>query len=160
MNWLITKTRKNAPDTVPDAQCRGRSRFQRFIFPRQWTVHKVTLSVLRCRENSMCSMEMFTGQHTPYTFPIITEQCNGYSLSGNTSRFSQRLIQKGFFALFPRDIKGNRIDDDDGLALLVGISHGIPGTAGASIPYCENIIGVIDHVPISLVHAVRRVLPL
>lgn len=32
MNWLITKTRKNAPDTVPDAQCRGRSRFQRFIF--------------------------------------------------------------------------------------------------------------------------------
>ena len=83
-----------------------------------------------------------------------------YSLSGNTSRFSQRLIQKGFFALFPRDIKGSWIDDDDGLALFVSISHGIPGTAGASIPYCENIIGVIDHVPISLVHAVRCVLPL
>ena len=33
----------------------------------------------------------------------------------------------------------------------MGISHGVPGTAGASIPYCENIIGVIDHVPISLV---------
>ena len=66
----------------------------------------------------------------------------------------------GFFALIPRDIKGIRIDDDDGLALFVSISHGIPGTAGASIPYCENIIGVIDHVPISLVHAVRRVLPL
>lgn len=27
-----------------------------------------------------------------YTFPIITERCNVYSLSGNTSRFSQRLI--------------------------------------------------------------------
>ena len=39
--------------------------------------------------------------HTPYTFPIITEQCNEYSLSGNTSRFSQRLIQKGFFCLIP-----------------------------------------------------------
>ena len=83
-----------------------------------------------------------------------------YSLSGNTSRFSQLLIQEWDFALFPRDIKGNRIDDDDGLALFVSISHGIPGTAGASIPYCENIIGVIYHVPISLVHAVRRVLPL
>ncbi len=119
MNWLITKTRKNAPDTVPDAQCRGRSRFQRFNFSRQWTVHKVTLSVLRFRENSMCSMEMFTGQHTPYTFPIITEQCNVYSLSGNTSRFSQLLIQEwDFFALFPRDIKGNRIDNDDRFALL------------------------------------------
>ena len=68
-----------------------------------------------------------------------------YSLSGNTSRFSQLLIQEWDFALFPRDIKGNRIDDDDGLALFVSISHGIPGTAGASIPYCENIIGVIDH---------------
>ena len=28
----------------------------------------------------------------------------------------------------------------------MSISHGIPGTAGASIPYCENIIGVIYHV--------------
>ena len=42
------------------------------FFSRQGTVHKVTLSVLRSRENSMCSVEMFTG-HTPYTFPIITE---------------------------------------------------------------------------------------
>ena len=64
------------------------------------------------------------------------------------------------FALFLCDIKGNRIDNDDRFALFVGISQGVPGTAGASIPYCENIIGVIDHVPISLVHAVRRVLPL
>lgn len=43
------------------------------FFSRQGTVHKVTLSVLRSCENSMCSVEMFTGQHTPYTFPIITE---------------------------------------------------------------------------------------
>ena len=83
-----------------------------------------------------------------------------YSLSGNTLRFSQCLIQKGFFALFPRDIKGIRIDDDDGLALFVSISHGVPGTAGASIPYCENIIGVIYHIPISLVHAIRRIVAL
>ena len=40
-----------------------------------------------------------------------------------------------FFALFPRDIKGSRIDNDDRSTLFVGISHGIPGTAGASIPY-------------------------
>ena len=130
------------------------------IFSRQGTVHKVALFILRSRENSVHSVEKLTGQHTPYTFPIITEQCNGYSLSGNASRFSQRLIQKGGFALFPRDIKGSRIDNDDRFALFVGISHGIPGTAGASIPYCKNIIGVIYHVPISLVHAVRRVLPL
>ena len=71
------------------------------FFSRQGTVHKVTLSVLRSRENSVHSVEKLTGQHTPYTFPIITEQCNGYSLSGNTSRFSQRLIQKGFFCLIP-----------------------------------------------------------
>lgn len=66
------------------------------IFSRQGTVHKVALFILRSRENSVHSVEKLTGQHTPYTFPIITEQCNGYSLSGNTSRFSQRLIQKGF----------------------------------------------------------------
>ena len=71
--------------------------------------------------------------------------------------FHNAWFKRDFFALFPRDIKGIRIDDDDGLALFVSISHGVPGTAGASIPYCENIIGVIDHVPISLVHAVRRV---
>ena len=29
------------------------------------------------------------------------------------------------------------------------LTHISAGTAGASIPYCENIIGVIDHVPIS-----------
>ena len=74
--------------------------------------------------------------------------------------FHNARFRSGIFALFPRDIKGNRIDNDDRFALFVGISHGVPGTAGASIPYCENIIGVIDHVPISLVHAVRRVLPL
>ena len=40
-------------------------------------------------------------EYTPYTFPIITEQCNVYSLSGNTSQFSQRLIQKEIFCLIP-----------------------------------------------------------
>ena len=99
MNWLITKTRKNAPDTVPDAQCRGRSRFPAIYFSLgQGTVHKVTLHVLRSRENLMCSVEMFTGQHTPYTFPIITEQCNVYSLIGKLLHgFHNRLIQKGGF---------------------------------------------------------------
>ena len=42
----------------------------------------------------------------------------------------------------------------------MSISHGVPGTAGASIPYCENIIGVIYHIPISLVHAIRRIVAL
>ncbi len=32
MNWLITKTRKNAPDTVPDAQCRGAFPFPAIYF--------------------------------------------------------------------------------------------------------------------------------
>ena len=52
--------------------------------------------------------------------------------------FHNSWFRSGIFALFPRDIKGNRIDNDDRFALFVGISHGVPGTAGASIPYCEN----------------------
>ena len=69
--------------------------------------------------------------------------------------FRNAWFRSGIFALFPRDIKGNRIDNDDRFALFVGISHGVPGTAGASIPYCENIIGVIYHIPISLVHGLE-----
>ena len=104
------------------------------IFSRQGTVHKVALFILRSRENSVHSVEKLTGQHTPYTFPIITEQCNGYSLSGNTSRFSQRLIQKGFFALFPRDIKGSRFINSGSscytepfISLLCGVALGKVG---------------------------------
>ena len=48
-----------------------------------------------------CADSYPDAKDTPYTFPIITEQCNGYSLSGNTSRFSHRLNQKGFFFLIP-----------------------------------------------------------
>ena len=41
------------------------------VYKRQ--VHKVALFILRSRENSVHSVEKLTGQHTPYTFPIITE---------------------------------------------------------------------------------------
>lgn len=62
---------------------------------------RVTLSDLRSRENSMRSVEKFTGQHIPYTVPVVTEQRKVYSLSKANSRFSQRLIQEGDFFLIP-----------------------------------------------------------
>ena len=94
------KTKTKTPPTLCQTHSAGGVPVSSdLFFSRQGTVHKVTLSVLRSRENSMCSVEMFTGQHTPYTIPIITEQCNVYSLSGNTSRFSQRSIQEWDFCL-------------------------------------------------------------
>lgn len=73
----------------------------------------MALSDLRSRENSMRSVEKFTGQHIPYTVPVVTEQRKVYSLSKTNSRFSQRLIQEGYFSLFMRDIKG-KWDNGDG----------------------------------------------
>lgn len=69
------------PGAVPDAQCGGIPVSSDLIFSRRGTVHGVALSILRSRENSVRSVEKFTGQHIPYTFPIITVQCNVYSSS-------------------------------------------------------------------------------
>mgnify|MGYP003228339826 CR=1 FL=1 len=72
---------KKCPGAVPDAQCRGIPVSSDLIFSQRGTVHRVALSILRSREISVHSVEKFTRQHTSYTFPIITVQCNVCSLS-------------------------------------------------------------------------------
>jgi len=55
----MTSCDKKARGAVPDAQCRGHSRFQRFNFLPTGIVHKLALFILRSREKSMRSVVMF-----------------------------------------------------------------------------------------------------
>ena len=98
-----------------------------------------------------------------YTVHASNNRCSGkfvFAIENKFTVFTTIDSEWDFFALFLCNVKGNRVDDDNRLALLMSISDCLSGSAGASIPYCKNIIGVIYHVPISVFHTVRRVLPL
>ena len=64
------------------------------------------------------------------------------------------------FALFLCDIKGNRVNDRNRFTLLMSISDCLSGSAGTSIPNCDQNIRLINHITVTLVHAVRRVMGL
>lgn len=64
------------------------------------------------------------------------------------------------FALFLCDIKGSRVNDRNRFALLMSISDCLSGSAGASIPNRDQNIRLINHITVTLVHAVRRVMGL
>ena len=64
------------------------------------------------------------------------------------------------FALFLCDIKGNWVNDRNRFTLLMSISDCLSSSAGTSIPNCDQNIRLINHITVTLVHAVRRVMGL
>ena len=83
------------------------------------------------------------------------------TIGGFNSMIEKQKKENGeAFVLFLCDIKGNRVNDRNGFALLMSISDGLSGSAGASIPNCDQDIRVINHITVALVHAVGRVMGL
>lgn len=53
-----------------------------------------------------------------------------------------------------------RIDFDDYLPLALGVHNCLTCTAGLAVPYCNDVISMINHITVALVHAVGRVMGL
>lgn len=53
-----------------------------------------------------------------------------------------------------------RINNYDRLALPLGILDGLSRPTGSAIPYRNNEVGVIDHIAVTRVHAVGRIVTL
>lgn len=49
------------------------------------------------------------------------------------------------------------IDDTHRLTLLLRILYGFPCATRFAVPYCNNVISLVHHITIALVHTIRRI---
>ena len=49
------------------------------------------------------------------------------------------------------------IDDTHRLTLLLRILYGFPCDTRFAVPYCNNVISLVHHITIALVHTIRRI---
>ena len=93
------------------------------------------------------------------SYPGITLE-SAIPCESQAAKWSEALRDRYFDIASKCDIKGNRVNDRNRFTLLMSISDGLSGSAGASIPNRDQDIRMINHITVALVHAIGRVMGL